>query len=243
MSFTTAVIGGTGFSEFVGMTSDRWEQVRTPYGPATLARGQVADVDMVFLPRHGRPAQLPPHAINYRANIRALYNLGVSRIIAVNAVGSVTPDIPVPALVIPDQIIDYTWGRHHTFHGRDIRHIDFTEPFDPQLRERLCDITKQMGSPHRLVGVYGCTQGPRLESAAEIQRMGRDGCDIVGMTAMPETALARELEIPYASICVNINPGAGLAGSDHMDFDSMSAALETGMDSVRKILERFLTLE
>ncbi len=240
MSQTTAVIGGTGFAEFVGMVNERWQYRRTPFGPSTLVRGSVSGVDMVFLPRHGRPARFPPHAINYRANIRALRDLGIDRIVAINAVGSVNPDIPVPSLIIPDQLIDYTWGRAHTFFDGAIHHVDFTEPFDAALREQLCTITSEVTSPYRLNGVYGCTQGPRLETAAEIRRMAADGCDIVGMTAMPEAALARELEMAYASICVNINPAAGLEGAHQMDFEAMSAALETGMAAVRKTLEQLL---
>lgn len=241
MSVETAIIGGTGFSEFVGMAPAHWQHCRTPYGPASLALGDVFGVRVAFLPRHGRPARLPPHAINYRANIRALRDVGINRIVAINAVGSVDPDIPVPALVIPDQIIDYTWGREQTFFDRQIHHIDFTQPFDGGLRERLCELAAETDIAHRLTGVYGCTQGPRLESAAEIRRMHSDGCHVVGMTAMPEAALARELDIAYASLCVNINPGAGVAGSETMDFDAMEAALAEGMDTVRVVLERLLT--
>lgn len=228
------IIGGTGFAEFEDFERSAVRTPVTPYGEVYLEQGTLAGKPLVFLPRHGHPPQYPPHKINYRANIQALADMDVDSIVAINAVGGVDPALPVPSLVIPDQMIDYTWGRVHTFFDEAIHHIDFTEPFDQTLRQALTDAATGdvVGS-----GTYGCTQGPRLETAAEIKRLRQDGCDVVGMTAMPEAALARERNLPYASCCVVVNSGAGIAPISH---DEIRIASQTGMAEVRRLLSNLI---
>lgn len=236
-----AVIGGTGFGEFVGLEALSSSRVDTRYGSADLQFGKLATRPVIFLPRHGMPAQAPPHMINYRANIQALIDTGATGVIAVTAVGSVDPTLNAPSLVVPDQIIDYTSGRPHTFFDGEIHHIDFTFPYDRKLRDSLLRAVAAAKSvddriDYRSTGTYGCTQGPRLETAAEIQRLQQDGCHIVGMTAMPEAVLARERDLPYAGISVVVNPGAGIGGNP-VDLDQIEGVMAEGMAWVRAILK------
>lgn len=210
-----AIIGGTGIDELDGLEVLRDHRVHTPFGEPSRAiqEGRLGDATLFFLQRHGSPGAIPPHQINYRANLWALKSLGVDGIVAINAVGGIAPAMRPGRLLIPDQVIDYTWGREHSFddgQGGQLMHIDFTEPYERLLRRQLLAAAERAGIPHEAVGVHGVTQGPRLETAAEIKRMARDGCDVVGMTGMPEAALARELDLPYASICMVVNPAAGL---------------------------------
>lgn len=238
-----AVIGGTGFGEWVGLAGLSSRQVETPFGPALVQTGLLEGEPVLFLPRHGSPATVPPHRINYLANIQALCDAGASAIIGVTAVGSVDERLVVPQFVIPDQIIDYTFGRPHTFFDDEIHHIDFSFPYDDGLRRRVIDaarvISAGSGLPLKDHGVYGCTQGPRLESAAEINRLRRDGCDIVGMTAMPEVVLARERELPYAGLSVVVNAGAGLGGKA-IDLSGIAAAMTRGMAGAREVVQQVI---
>lgn len=210
-----AIIGGTGIDELEGLKVLRDHRLQTPFGEPSRAiqEGRLGDATLFFLQRHGSPGAIPPHRINYRANLWALKSLGVDGIVAINAVGGITEEMRPGRLLIPDQVIDYTWGREHSFDdGQDgqLMHIDFTEPYERRLRLQLLAAAERAAIPHGKVGVHGVTQGPRLESSAEIRRMARDGCDVVGMTGMPEASLARELALPYASICMVVNPAAGL---------------------------------
>ena len=235
-----AVIGGTGFAEFSELDDIEELHLDTAYGASHILKGVLADRTILFLPRHGIPPSTPPHRINYRANIQALKEAGASVIVAVNAVGSVDPSLEVPHLVIPDRIIDYTWGREHTFYDDEIHHIDFTHPYDPALRASLIQAAASLrevddSMPYRDSGVYGCTQGPRLETAAEIQRLAADGCHVVGMTGMPEAALARERNIPYASLSIVVNTGAGIKGPE-VDLAGIEPAILKGMGWVREIV-------
>ncbi|XOV89395.1 MAG: S-methyl-5'-thioinosine phosphorylase [Pseudomonadota bacterium] len=235
-----AVIGGTGFGEFAGLSETRLHETATAYGPASWQQGNVDGYPVIFLPRHGSPARVPPHRINYRANIQALADAGADNIIAVNAVGSVDPTLAVPTLVLPDQVIDYSWGRAHTFFDDRIGHIDFTFPYDNPLRASLLAVADSLSGPVlRTTGTYGCTQGPRLETAAEIARLARDGCHIVGMTGMPEAALAREAALPYACLAVVVNAGAGIHGKA-VDLDGIDAAMSQGMGWVRDLIRAWL---
>lgn len=234
-----AVIGGTGLSGVEGFISDHDLNVETPYGSTFLQSGSLAGNPLLFLPRHGNPPHLPPHKINYRANIWALSEQGVEGIIAVNAVGSVNPKLKLSELVFVDQVIDYTWGREQSFYEQQIKHIDFTFPFDAGLRKRMIAAAKTLGIPFREEGVYACTQGPRLETAAEIQRLARDACDVVGMTVMPEAALAREKNLPYAAISVVINKGAGLDGK-RIDLDTVEVVLVKGMGMATSLIKQLL---
>jgi 5'-methylthioinosine phosphorylase len=237
-----AIIGGSGLSQLASISNTRREVVRTPYGDPSgpITFGKLGAVDVAFLARHGYGHTIAPHEINYRANLWALRQVGVSEIIAVATVGGIRPDLLAGKLLLPNQIIDYTWGRESTFfEGADqpVTHIDFTHPYDEALRKRLAKAASDAGLSLDLNGTYGCTQGPRLETAAEIQRMARDGCDIVGMTGMPEAALARELDIPYAAIGVVANAAAGVGQSaDSISLDAITQVLDDAMRRVGQLL-------
>lgn len=229
------IVGGTGLSGLASLQNIEAEQVETPFGPAYLEGGSLNGQRAVFLPRHGHPAVNPPHQVNYRANLHALKSVGVTSIIAITAVGSVDPELEVGDMVVPDQIIDYTYGRAHTFFDDEISHIDFTYPYDQALRARIIQVTTNVPGANCIPrGTYGCTNGPRLETAAEIQRLYRDGCTIVGMTAMPEAALAREIGLAYAGLSVVVNKGAGLDGE--LDMEEISASLAASMAKVVTVI-------
>lgn len=235
-----AIIGGTGVTSMPGMKVHHREMVKTPYGAPScpLIHGELNGVELVFLARHGRRHTIPPHLVNYRANIQALREIGVTHTIALAAVGGIADDCVDQAIVIPDQIIDYTYGRAHTFHAgtRDkFEHIDFTEPYAASVRERLLAALVKTGVPHVPNGVYGATQGPRLETAAEIQRMERDGCTIVGMTGMPEASLARELGIEYACCAMVVNRAAGKAVGG-ISFSDIEANVRGSVTNVQQVL-------
>jgi 5'-methylthioinosine phosphorylase len=242
---TLAIIGGTGLTRLNELQIERSEVVHTPYGEPSgaLNFGILQGREVVFLARHGHGHTIPPHMVNYRANLWALQQSGIERVIAVCAVGSIHPDIEPGGVVVPDQIIDYTWSRKHTFFETDlssVTHIDFTEPFCRELRELLLRSAQEAGVTVRTTGTYGATQGPRLETAAEIDRMERDGCDLVGMTGMPEAALARELGLCYAICAVSANAAAG-RGTGPIEMDEIEHNLVAGMDRVRAILEQAIT--
>jgi 5'-methylthioinosine phosphorylase len=235
-----AVIGGSGFYELEELADARRYDVETAFGAPTTAllEGTLGGKRCVFLPRHGPGHKIPPHKINYRANIRALYEAGVEHIFSVNAVGGIHPEAVPGSLVVPDQLIDYTYGREHTFADtltEHINHIDFTWPFSEPLRQQLIRALDTCGSPRLDKGVYGCSQGPRLETAAEIRRMQADGCDLVGMTAMPEAALARELGMGYASLCIVVNRAAGLEDAP-ISMQEIQAVLDQSVARVRDVL-------
>lgn len=238
-----AIIGGSGLYHLPTLEGVERRFVRTPYGEpsCTMSLGTICGYPMVFLARHGHGHTIMPGDINYRANIWALKSLGVSGIIAVGSVGSIHPSLAPGDLVIPDQLIDYTWGRASSFFGSepDIEmHVDFTHPFDQSLRQRLSGVADLLGFNIKDGGVYGCTQGPRLETAAEIRRMAGDGADVVGMTAMPEAVLARELGIPYAQLSVVANYAAGIAESAQgIEFSALGPVLEASMAKVRLMIE------
>jgi len=209
-----AIIAGSGLLSMPGLTIDVVLSVDTAWGQPSgpVYRGHLQGVEVLFMTRHGDDHSVPPHKVNYRANIAALKQEGASYLLAYNAVGGISQDCQAGSLVVADQIIDYTWGREQTYYDGEnggLEHIDFTSPYDEALRQVL--ISAADGSGVIKQGVYGATQGPRLESAAEIIRMERDGCDIVGMTGMPEAALAREKNLPYASLSLVVNPAAGKA--------------------------------
>ncbi len=241
------VIGGTGlYSMMQGFEFSHDESVDTGFGApsSALTHGRLFEQDIVFLARHGAPHRIPPHKVNYRANIRALKDAGVTRIIALNAVGSMHPDCPPEALAIPHQIIDYSYGREHTFFADDLQavvHIDFTEPYTESLRKILLRAGEMLGQDLLQSAVYACTQGPRLESAAEIQRLRRDGCDIVGMTAMPEAALARELEIDYAAIALVANWAAGFR-DEALSMTQIEQHVKNAAEKVQRLLRQAIQI-
>ncbi len=241
-----AIIGGSGLARLAELDNPRRQVVRTPWGDPSgpLTHGSIDGVDLVFLARHGYGHTLAPHEINYRANLWALHQAGVDGVVSVATVGGIREDFGPGALVLPDQIIDYTTGRCCTFFegpGQPVVHVDFTWPYDAGLRARLAQAAAQIGETLADAGTYGCTQGPRLETAAEIRRMQRDGCDLVGMTGMPEAALARELELPYAALAVVANHAAGLGDSSGaVSLDAITAVVEQAMVRVRAILAEFV---
>lgn len=240
------IIGGTGLGRIDGFEIHEARSLETPYGDPShsLEFGRVGERPFIFIARHGNPGHIPPHLVNYRANLWALKQLGAGEIVAVNSVGAIDPTLRVKEVVICDQIIDYTFGRAHTYFEDRIHHVDFTNPYDPALCARLAAAAESLQSRdaqfhYRRGGVYGCTQGPRLESAAEIARMGRDGCDVVGMTGMPEAALAAELGIPFASLALVINPAAGL-GAEPITLAGLEGVIGEGVAAVSELLRLFL---
>ncbi len=237
-----AIIGGTGLTSLRNLEITGREVVHTPYGEPSgpLTRGVLCEVEVVFLARHGYGHTIPPHRVNYRANLWALKEAGVEQVVAVNAVGGIRGDMTPQRLVIPDQIIDYTWSRNNTYFEEGLTqvvHIDFTRPYCESLRQILLAAGERAGLDLAAGATYGATQGPRLETAAEIDRLERDGCHIVGMTGMPETALARELELCYASICVVANWAAG-RGEGGITMGDIDRNLKAGMQQVRALLEQ-----
>ncbi len=239
-----AIIGGTGLTRLSELTISRHEVVYTPYGEPSgpLTHGSLAGRDAVFLARHGYGHTIPPHRVNYRANLWALKSIGVTRVVAVASVGGIRADLAPGCLAIPHQVVDYTTERASTFFDEQrVVHVDFTQPYDPDLRALLLRAGEKAGVEVVDGGVYGATQGPRLETAAEINRYERDGCDMVGMTGMPEAVLARELELAYASCAVVVNwaAGRGPGGGIHSEI---RANLETGIARARALLEALLPL-
>ena len=242
----TAIIGGTGLTRLAHLEIERREQVSTPYGSPSseLVYGKLNGQTLVFLARHGDPHVIPPHKVNYRANIWALKQAGASRILAIAAVGGITPNMGPGRIAIADQLIDYSYGRNHTFFEEDLEavtHIDFTHPYTPALRDSLLRAARSAGVEVAPSGVYGCTQGPRLETPAEILRMERDGCDLVGMTGMPEAALARELNVDYACCAVVANWAAGKQEGE-ITLAEIEANLHEGMADLVKLLESWVRL-
>ena len=241
-----AIIGGTGLTRLPEFESLRRKKVATPFGDpsAELTLGKLHGADVVFLARHGDQHNIPPHRINYQANIRALKDAGVDGIIAVAAVGGIRADMAPAKIAIPDQIIDYTYGRQQTFFEDDLEdvvHIDFTHPYTQALREKLLNAGARAGLQVIDGGVYGCTQGPRLETPAEITRMERDGCDLVGMTGMPEASLARELELDYACCAVVANWAAGRTERE-ITMPEIDANLAQGMADLARLLKELFAV-
>ena len=235
------LIGGTGLDHFghAAMLHD----IDSVYGrpSASLAEYHIGNLQVFFLPRHGVQHEIPPHAVNYRANIDAFRQLEVDGIIAVNAVGGITSPNQPGTLCVPDQLIDYTWGRAHTFSmvaGDELMHIEFTGPFDGRLRPGLLKAAAISNIDVIDGGCVAVSQGPRLETAAEIRKFKRDGCDLVGMTSMPEASLAREAGLDYASLCVTANWAAGLE-QEPVTMSAIEATLGQAMIEVRNLLGQF----
>jgi 5'-methylthioinosine phosphorylase len=238
------IIGGTGLTSLPGLAIEGRETVATPYGDPSdaLLRGRFNGAPVVFLARHGERHTIPPHRVNYRANLWAMQAAGVGRVIAVNAVGGIAPALAAGTLVLPAQIVDYTYGRAHTyFEGERVEHLDFTHPYTEALREALIAAAARAGVAVHADGCYAAMQGPRLETAAEIDRLERDGCDIVGMTGMPEAALARELGLDYACLAVVVNRAAG-RGSTTIEAE-MRSHLAQGMKRACEVLAAFLAMQ
>ncbi len=238
-----AIIGGTGLTWLPEFEETHREELVTPWGKPSsdLIHGILYGAEIVFLARHGEKHTLPPHRINYRANLAALKQAGVSRIIAAAAIGGIRADMGPAKLAIPNQIIDYTHGRAGTFFEDNldhVTHIDFTHPYSQGLRKQLLDAGFRAGLRVVDGGVYACTQGPRLETPAEIVRIERDGGDMVGMTGMPEAALARELGIDYAACAIVANWAAGKS-KEEITMAEIEENLLRGMADFGKLLESF----
>ena len=239
------IIGGAGFYSAGYAENLRHLEMVTEYSDVAVPIELIeTDKPFAFLARHGKDHHIPPHEINFRANIDALREAGVTEIVAINTVGGIAKGTGPGAIIIPDQLIDYTWGRQSTFCGQNkrfVKHVDFSFPFDRALSDRLISavnaINQQSGAarPVLSAGVYGVTQGPRLETAAEIQKMRRDGCDIVGMTAMPEAVLAREAGINYGLIALSVNWAAGVLPSE-VTMEEIEAVLVDGHQFLRRVL-------
>lgn len=224
-----AVIGGSGLYALPGFIAQETLEGDTPWGPPSgpIRVGSLYGRRVAFLARHGEDHALPPHLINYRANLHTLAQLKPASVLAVNTVGGITPSCAPRALVVPDQIIDYTWGRASTFWDAagTMQHVEFGEPYSAPLCNRLLDAGRRAGVMLVEGGCYGATQGPRFETRAEIARMRQDGCDIVGMTGMPEAALARELELDYACLAPVANWAAGCGDTVQISLEEVFANL------------------
>lgn len=238
-----ALIAGSGFHELGARSGDAYE-LETRFGKpsAPIRNIRVAGRELRALARHGDDLSIAPHRINYRANLAALKELGTTAVIALNTVGVIPAALEPGNLAVPDQIVDYTWGRAHSLYDEDrVQHIEFTEPFSESLRIGLLTAAAAVGAVCCAGGVYGVTQGPRLETAAEVNRFERDGVDFLGMTAMPEASLARELGIEYACLSLLVNRAAGRgAASIHADIEASTA---TARKAAMKVLERFFAGE
>ncbi len=241
-----AIIGGSGLQELSGFEISERLELETPWGKpsSSITVGQLEGKKTLFLARHSDQHGIPPHKVNYRANIAALKELGATCIVAFNAVGGISTNLNAGRLVVPHQIIDYTWGREHTYSDNvnvPLHYVDFTQPYDGSLRKALLETAKKCGCDIAEQAVYGATQGPRLESAAEILRMERDGCDIVGMTGMPEAGLAREKNLPYACLALVVNPAAGK--TDRLiSFDEITQVMAERIPLINTILAEVCNL-
>jgi 5'-methylthioinosine phosphorylase len=241
-----AIIGGTGLTQLSELSIIKRDQLTTPYGEpsADFITGELYQKEVIFLARHGNPHTIAPHKINYRANIWGLKHLGVEQIVAVAAVGGITEEMVPAHIAIPDQIIDYSHGRNHTFFEDEnypVTHIDFTYPYSQKLRSALIFAAAKANIHITPIGTYGCTQGPRLETAAEIKRMEKDGCDVVGMTGMPEAALAKELGMDYAAISVIANWAAGKTDGE-ITMAEIEQNLHIGMANIAQLLKIIIAL-
>ena len=237
------IIGGTGLTQLDNLTVIRRQIARTPYGESSqpLIFGEIAGEEVVFLARHGGGHSIPPHAVNYRANIWALHSVGVTHLLAVATVGGISSDLKAGDIVLPNQILDYTHGRKNTYHDGielPVKHIDFTEPYSNLLRQLCKQAAINISQALHDGGVYACVQGPRLETAAEINRLERDGATLVGMTGMPEAVLARELGLQYAAICPIANQAAGRGDSANgIHYEEVITTLDLTMIKVRALIE------
>lgn len=236
-----AVIGGTGVYTLATLQDADTRHVETPYGaPSGPVRvGTVLGKRVAFLARHGQDHSLPPHKVNYRANLAALKRIGATRVLALNTVGGITERFGPRALACPDQLIDYTWGRISTLceeEGSDVLHVDFGDPYTPMLRHKLLAAARVTGVEVVDGGCYGATQGPRLETKAEIARLRRDGCDLVGMTGMPEAGLARELGLDYACLAIVANWAAGCGTGEEITMAEVLANVEAASAGMAELV-------
>ncbi|KXB05469.1 5'-methylthioadenosine phosphorylase [candidate division MSBL1 archaeon SCGC-AAA382A03] len=233
------IIGGSGVYsvDFIKNTEKRI--VETSYGKSPeIVTGEVEGRKIAFMPRHGEGHSTPPHKINFRANLWALKELGVDRILATTAVGSLNPSVGPGEFVLLDQFIDFTKNRDYTFYEGDERgvvHIDVTNPYCCELRDVLYRKARELEFPVHFSGTYACTEGPRFETAAEIQMLNQLGADVVGMTNVPECVLARELEICYSTISIITNYAAGIS-ENKLTHDEVSEIMDENINKVKKLV-------
>jgi 5'-methylthioinosine phosphorylase len=241
MADALGLIVGSGF-ESLGLAVAARSPLKTPYGPPSspVLTARVGGTRIACIARHGERHELAPHEINYRANVWALAESGVRRCVALNVVGAIEAGFEAGDLAVPEQLIDYTHGRASTFGsgGAPVVHVEFTEPFDRALRAAVAAAVDACGYGRR-GGVYGVTQGPRLETAAEIDRLERDGCTMVGMTAMPEAVLAHEKGVAYAMCALAVNRAAGRGGDSSIGAE-IEATLASGMGKLAAVLRRLV---
>jgi 5'-methylthioadenosine phosphorylase len=232
-----ALIGGTGVYDPRIFRGGEEKLVKTPYGgPVEVSIGKLEDIDVVFLPRHGKGHALPPHRVNYRANIYALKTLGVERIISTNSVGGSNPDFKPGDIAVPHDFIDFTKSRAGTFYDDEVVHVDVSIPYCNEARKALLEAARAVGKVHDKA-VYACTEGPRFETPAEIRMLRILGCDVVGMTGVPEATLAREGEMCYASICTVTNYAAGIA-KEKLTATEVMDMVESNTERVKEVLTR-----
>jgi 5'-methylthioinosine phosphorylase len=239
-----AIVGGSGLTKLSGLEVIDKIESATPWGEpsAPITFGKINNLEILFLPRHGNPHTIPPHKINYRANLWALHKHKVSEIIAINAVGGITEKMTPCSIVIPDQLIDYTHGRADSFYEENltnVKHIDFTKPYSESLRQQLIDTASKNKLDIISEGTYAVTQGPRLETAAEVIRLEKDGNDIVGMTSMPEASLARELGITYACCALVVNWAAGKT-DEIITMKIIEENLREGLSRMRCLIGKYI---
>ena len=227
-----AIIGGTGLYDPGVLDEPRALVASTPYGTASLFVGRRGEHEVAFLARHGTDHGVPPHRVNYRANIWALRQIGVRRIVATAAVGSLRQALPPGHVVLVDQFLDFTRGRPSTFFDGPVQHTDMTEPYCPGLRGRLAQAAERAGVPVTLGGTYVCTEGPRFETPAEIRMFAAMGGDVVGMTGVPEVVLAREAGLHYAAIAIVTNYAAGISPSP-LTHEEVVGVMSKNADALR----------
>lgn len=241
MTDPVGIIGGTALQQIPGLQITGTQRVDTPYGEPSseLVSGRLNGRELVFLARHGATHTIAPHKINYCANFWALHTSGVREVLAVSSVGGITERMAPGALVSPDQLIDYTHGRACSLYDGDFsveKHVDFTEPYDAAMRARLKKAAAAAGLALIDGATMAVTQGPRLETAAEVRRLARDGCDLVGMTGMPEALLARELGMGYACCAVVVNWAAGVT-EQSITLDDIRAVVAESAGNIGRLLE------
>lgn len=233
------VIGGSGVYSSRAFQEKEVLSPTTPYGEAgDIFRGSFSGLEIYFLPRHGREHTVPPHRVNYRANIYALKEEGVERIIALNSVGSVNPAIPPGSLVVPHDLLDFTRRRESTFYNDRVVHVDMSEPYCPEVRGAIIEASRKVRG-EVFEGVYAATEGPRFETPAEVNMLSRLGADVVGMTGMPEVALAREQEMCYSALCISANLAAGIKG-EKLTAREVIEVVREGESALQEVIKEAL---
>ena len=239
MSKTVGIIAGTGFYDIPGLIDKEWKEVNTAYGTAKVMTGNWNGIPVVFLTRHGAKHSIPPHMINFRANIRALKDSGVSNVVAISVVGGVDTTLKPGDLTLIDDFVDFTSGREHTFFDgtgpEGVQHVDVTYPYDRKIQAALRESAAKQGISLREKGIYAGFNGPRFETPAEIRFAALAGATVVGMTGCPEVVLAREAGIPYATIALIVNPAAGLSEKE-ITVEDINAALDLGREKTLSII-------